>query len=98
MLTIIAAAVACGLIGGGTGYLYRKKIAEGNHLLHSFFPQIDLVQIPVRKDKQEDAIFFDVHTPMDLKMAEEQYESIKETEPEAFQPLLETDPIALKKD
>ena len=29
MLTIIAAAVACGLIGGGTGYLYRKKIAEG---------------------------------------------------------------------
>ena len=35
---------------------------------------------------------------MDLKMAEEQYESIKETEPEAFQPLLETDPIALKKD
>ena len=66
--------------------LMRKKIAEGNHLLHSFFPQIDLVQIPVRKDKQEDAIFFDVHTPMDLKMAEEQYESIKETEPEAFQP------------
>lgn len=78
--------------------LMRKKIAKGNHLLHSFFPQIDLVQIPVRKDKQEDAIFFDVHTPMDLKMAEEQYESIKETEPEAFQPLLETDPIALKKD
>ena len=29
MLTIIAAAVACGLIGGGTGYIYRKKIAEG---------------------------------------------------------------------
>ncbi len=78
--------------------LMRKKIVEGNHLLHSFFPQIDLVQIPVRKDKQEDAIFFDVHTPMDLKMAEEQYESIKETEPEAFQPLLETDSMALKKD
>lgn len=37
--------------------LMRKKIAEGNNLLHSFFPQIDLVQIPVRKDKQEDAIF-----------------------------------------
>ena len=78
--------------------LMRKKIVEGNHLLHSFFPQIDLVQIPVRKDKQEDAIFFDVHTPMDLNMAEEQYESIKETEPEAFQPLLETDSMALKKD
>ena len=78
--------------------LMRKKIAEGNNLLHSFFPQIDLVQIPVRKDKQEDAIFFDVHTPIDLKMAEEQYESIKETEPEAFQPLLETDPAASRKD
>ena len=78
--------------------LMRKRIAEGNNLLHSFFPQIDLVQIPVRKDKQEDAIFFDVHTPIDLKMAEEQYESIKETEPEAFQPLLETDPAASRKD
>ena len=78
--------------------LMRKKIAEGNHLLHSFFPQIDLVQIPVHKDKQEDAIFFDVHTPMDLKMAEEQYESIKETEPEVFQPLLETDSAASRKD
>ena len=42
--------------------LMRKKIAEGNNLLHSFFPQIDLVQIPVRKDKQEDAIFFDYFT------------------------------------
>ena len=78
--------------------LMRKKIAEGNNLLHSFFPQIDLVQIPVRKDKQEDAIFFDVHTPIDLKMAEEQYESIKETEPETFQPLLGTDPAASRKD
>lgn len=78
--------------------LMWKKIAEGNNLLHSFFPQIDLVQIPVRKDKQEDAIFFDVHTPMDLKMAEEQYESIKETEPEAFQPLLGTDSAASRKD
>lgn len=78
--------------------IMMKKIAEGNNLLHSFFPQIDLVQIPVRKDKQEDAIFFDVHTPMDLKMAEEQYESIKETEPEVFQPLLETDSAASRKD
>ena len=29
MLAIIAAAVACGIIGAGTGYFYRKKIAEG---------------------------------------------------------------------
>ena len=29
MLAIIAAAVACGVIGVGTGYFYRKSIAEG---------------------------------------------------------------------
>lgn len=29
MLAIIAAAVACGIIGVGTGYFYRKSIAEG---------------------------------------------------------------------
>lgn len=29
MLAIIAAAVACGIIGVGTGYFYRMKIAEG---------------------------------------------------------------------
>lgn len=29
MLAIIAAAVACGVIGLGTGYFYRKSIAEG---------------------------------------------------------------------
>lgn len=29
MLAVIAAAVACGIIGSGVGYVYRRKIAEG---------------------------------------------------------------------
>ena len=29
LTTTIVAAIICGLIGGGAGYIYRKKIAEG---------------------------------------------------------------------
>lgn len=29
LTTVIVAAIVCGLIGGGAGYVYRKKIAEG---------------------------------------------------------------------
>ena len=51
--------------------LMRTKLRSGENTLHSFFPEIDLVQIPVRKDKSEDAIFFGVHTHDDLKQSED---------------------------
>lgn len=69
--------------------LMREKIDEGEHLLHSFFPQIDLVQVAVRKDKEEDAIFFNVHSTDDLKAAEEKYEELRRKEPEVFVPVAE---------
>ena len=55
MLTIIAAAVACGLIGGGTGYIYRKKIAEGK--MRKFFEENTLLNQPVVGEKETIAEF-----------------------------------------
>ena len=76
--------------------LYREKIDTPfpqshplQYLLHSFFPQIDLVQVAVRKDKEEDAIFFNVHSTDDLKAAEEKYEELRRKEPEVFVPVAE---------
>ena len=63
------------------------KLRSGENTLHSFFPEIDLVQIPVRKDKSEDAIFFGVHTHDDLKQAEEAYESMKSQDAPIIQAL-----------
>lgn len=67
--------------------LMRTKLRSGENTLHSFFPEIDLVQIPVRKDKSEDAIFFGVHTHDDLKQAEEAYESMKSQDAPIIQAL-----------
>lgn len=67
--------------------LMRNKLHAGEKTLHSFFPEIDLVQIPVRKDKAEDAIFFGVHTYDDLKQAEEDFYSLKEEEAPIMQAL-----------
>ena len=55
MLTIIAAAVACGLIGGGTGYIYRKKIAEGK--MRKFFEENTLLNQAVVGEKETIAEF-----------------------------------------
>lgn len=67
--------------------IMHKKIEAGEVLLHSFFPEIDLVQIQVRKDLHEDVIFCDIHTPADLKLVEEQYEAMKNIDAPMFEAL-----------
>lgn len=65
----------------------HQKIADGEVLLHSFFPEIDLVQLPVRKDLHEDVIFFDINSQSELKAVEEQYEAMKDIDAPMFEAL-----------
>lgn len=54
-----------------------KKLAEGETLLHSFYNEIHLVQLPIAEDDKSRYIFTDLYTPEDLRYGEEKFKELR---------------------
>lgn len=53
-----------------------KKLAAGETLLHSFYQEVPLLQLPLEEGEKEASIFIDVNTPEDLRYAEDKFKEI----------------------
>lgn len=51
-----------------------KKLAAGESLLHSFYQEIPLLQLPLEEGEKEASIFIDISTPADLRYAESKFQ------------------------
>lgn len=48
--------------------IMKEKIAAGEKLLHSFYKEVPLLQLPLKENTLEADIFIDINTPEDLNM------------------------------
>lgn len=60
----------------------KEKIANGEKLLHSFYKEVSLLQIPLQPDSFEADIFIDINTPEDLAYAQEHFKEVHEKDTE----------------
>lgn len=54
-----------------------KKLAEGEILLHSFYKEIHLVQLPIAENDKSKYIFTDLYTPEEVRYAEEKFKELR---------------------
>ena len=53
--------------------IMKEKIAAGEKLLHSFYKEVPLLQLPLKENTLEADIFIDINTPEDLEYAQEYF-------------------------
>ena len=56
----------------------KEKIAAGEKLLHSFYKEVPLLQLPLKENTLEADIFIDINTPEDLEYAQEYFHKMHE--------------------
>lgn len=58
--------------------IMKEKIAAGEKLLHSFYKEVPLLQLPLKENTLEANIFIDINTPEDLEYAQEYFHKMHE--------------------